>query len=79
MDLKSVLEKLTINPAKLYHLDAGYLAEDGPADMVIFDPKATYVAGDYASKSTNSPFTGMEFKGLVRYTICNGKVVYKRG
>ena len=79
MDLKSVLDKLTINPAKLYHLDAGYLAEDGPADMVIFDPKATYVAGDYASKSTNSPFTGMEFKGLVRYTICNGKVVYKRG
>lgn len=79
MDLMSVLEKLTVNPAKLYHLDAGYLAEDGPADLVIFDPKATYVAGNYASKSTNSPFTGMELTGLVRYTVCNGKVVYKRG
>lgn len=79
MDLKSVLEKLTINPARLYHLDAGYLAEDGPADLVIFDPKGTYVAGNYASKSTNSPFTGMELTGCVRYTICKGQVVYKRG
>ena len=79
MDLRNMLEKLTINPARLYHLDAGYLAENGPADMVIFDADGTYVAGDYVSKSTNTPFTGMELKGLVRYTICNGQVVYKRG
>lgn len=79
LDMMTLLEKLTVNPAKLYHLDAGYLAEGGPADLVIFDPKATYVAGNYASKSTNTPFTGMEFKGLVRYTICNGQVVFKRG
>mgnify|MGYP002514574171 CR=1 FL=1 len=78
MDLKSVLEKLTINPAKLYHLDAGYLAEDGPADMVIFDPKAKVVAGNYASKAENSPFTGWELTGRVEYTICDGKVVYSK-
>ncbi|WP_153056949.1 amidohydrolase family protein, partial [Streptococcus suis] len=40
LTLVQLLEKMTINPAKLYGLDAGYLAENGPADLVIFDPNA---------------------------------------
>lgn len=78
MTMMSYLEKLTCNPAAMYHLDAGYIAEGGPADLVLFDKDATWVAGDYASKSTNTPFTGKTLKGVVKYTICGGKVVYKR-
>lgn len=77
MTMMSYLEKLTCNPARMYHLDAGYLAEGGPADLVLFDRDATWVAGDYASKSTNTPFTGRNLKGVVKYTVCDGKVVYK--
>lgn len=77
MTMMSYLEKLTCNPADMYHLDAGYIAEGGPADLVLFDKDATWVAGDYASKSTNTPFTGQNLKGVVKYTVCGGKVVYK--
>lgn len=77
MTMMSYLEKLTCNPAKMYHLDAGYLAPGGPADLVLFDKNAFWTAGEYASKSTNSPFTGRRMKGVVKYTICGGRVVYK--
>ncbi len=77
MTMMSYLEKLTCNPANMYHLNAGYIAEGGPADLVLFDKDATWVAGDYASKSTNTPFTGRTLKGVVKYTVCGGKVVYK--
>lgn len=78
MTMMSFLEKLTCNPARMYHLDAGYIGEGGPADLVLFDPKATWTSGEYASRSTNSPFTGKELKGVVKYTICGGRIVYER-
>lgn len=77
MTLMSYLEKLTCNPAKMYHLDAGYVAAGGPADLVLFDKEEFWTAGDYASKSTNTPFTGRRMKGVVKYTICGGRVIYK--
>lgn len=77
LTIMSLLEKLTCNPADMYHLDAGYIKEGGPGDLVIFDPEATWTVGNYASKSCNTPFTGWELKGVVRYTVCNGKVVYQ--
>lgn len=40
LSLMELLEKMTYNPAKLYNFEAGYLAENGPADITIFDAKA---------------------------------------
>lgn len=72
-----LLEKMTINPATMYHLDCGYLAENGPADLVIFNENSCTV-DNFCSKSSNSPFTGTSLTGEIQYTICNGKVVYKK-
>lgn len=72
-----LLEKMTINPATMYHLDCGYLAENGPADLVIFNENP-YTVDNFCSKSSNSPFTGITLTGEIQYTICNGKVVYKK-
>ena len=69
--------KMSRNPAELYHLDAGVLAEGRPADLVVFDPSEEYTAGPYFSKASNSPFTGRKLRGRVRYTICGGTVVYE--
>ena len=69
---------MTVNPAKLYNFEAGYLAENGPADITIFDDKANRTVGpDFASKSSNSPFIGETLKGQVKYTICKGQIVYQ--
>ena len=71
-----LLEKMTVNPAKLYHLPYGTIQEGADADFVIFDPDETWIPKEYASKSSNSPFTGEELTGKVKYTICGGNVVY---
>nr|WP_282917530.1 dihydroorotase [Streptococcus canis] len=77
LSLMSLLEKMTINPASLYDFEAGYLAENGPADLVIFSDKEDRIITDqFASKATNSPFVGEKLKGIVKYTIADGEVVY---
>lgn len=78
LSLMELLEKMTVNPASLYDFNAGFLAEEGPADITIFDPKADRLVSDhFASKAANSPFVGEELKGQVKYTICDGEVVFQ--
>lgn len=78
LSLMELLEKMTYNPAKLYHFEAGYLEVGGPADIVIFDSTADRLVSDhFASKAANSPFVGESLKGQVTYTICQGKIVYQ--
>lgn len=76
LTMLQLLEKMTVNPAKLYHLPYGTIREGAAADFVLFDPDETWVPTEYASKSSNSPFTGKELTGKVKYTICGGKIVY---
>ena len=78
LTLSELLTKMTVNPAKLYNFDAGYLAENGPADLVIFDAENDYQVGEiFDSKATNSPFIKQKVQGQVKYTICDGKIVYQ--
>lgn len=77
LTMMQLLEKMTCNPADLYHLPGGNIAVGAPADFVIFDPKATWIADQFVSKSCNSPFTNMELPGKILYTICNGEIVYQ--
>ena len=48
--MMELLEKMTVNPAKLYHLPQGRLQEGCPADLVIFDPEEEWIVKDYKSK-----------------------------
>ena len=78
LSLMELLEKMTLNPAQLYGFDAGFIAQDGPADLTIFDPEANRLVTDhFASKAANSPFVGEKLKGQVKFTICNGEVVFE--
>ena len=76
LTMNRLLEKMSLNPAQMYHLDAGYVAVDGPADLILVDKDAEYIPGDYLSKSANCPFTGWRLKGKVVMTICKGKIIY---
>lgn len=76
LGLMELLEKMTVNPARLYRLPYGTIAEGAAADLVLFDPQERWTVQDFASKSSNSPFVGWELYGKVKKTICRGKVVY---
>ncbi len=76
LTLLQLLEKMTVNPARLYHLPAGKIAEGEAADLVIFDPEEQWVPKEYASRSSNSPFTGWELYGKVKMTLCGGEIIY---
>ena len=76
LSLMNLLEKMTINPAKLYNLNRGYIEEGAIADILIFDDNEQWQVKDFDSKSSNSPFIGEELYGKVKYTISEGKIVY---
>jgi dihydroorotase len=76
LSLLQLIEKMSLNPARLYSLDKGYLAPGADADIVIFDPNELWTVTDFISKSSNSPFIGERLFGKVKYTICSGKMVY---
>ena len=77
MSMSALMEKMSYNPAVLYHLDAGYIAEDGPADLCVFNANATWTPEEFVSKSQNSPFKGHTLKGVVECTISDGQIIYE--
>lgn len=74
-------EKLSFNPAKILGLDKGALCEGKDADLVIVsaDEEWSVDKDGFASKSKNSCFLGKKLKGVICYTFCAGKLVYKNG
>lgn len=76
LPLMDLISRMSYFPAKMYHLEAGYIKEEGPADMIIFDPNELWRVEGFLSKSQNSPFLGKTLLGKVKKTICSGKVVY---
>jgi dihydroorotase len=80
MPLERVLALLSAKPAGLLGLAGrGTLAVGSCGDVVIFDPKAEWVfrARDSKSKSKNTPFDGWTMRGKVRWTVSEGRLVYK--
>lgn len=79
LTMVQLMEKMSLNPAKLYRFDKGSVAEGADADLVIFDENErwTVTEDDIASKSHNTPFIGAELCGRVKYTICGGRIVYE--
>lgn len=76
LTMEELLAGMSLNPARLYGLDAGYLAEGGPADLVIFDPDCSQTFWKFYSRASNSPFAGRTCRSEIEYTICAGKVAY---
>ena len=72
-------EKMSYNPAKIIGIDKGDIQPGKAADVVIFDPNETYTIDKniFASKGRNTPFHGRNVTGRVKYTICDGNLVYE--
>lgn len=78
LTLPQLIYRMSTAPCRLYGLDGGVLKEGAAADLVLFDPGERWSVKEFASKSSNSPFTGEEMPGVVYYTICGGEIVYRK-
>ena len=76
MEYLQLFCKLSYNPAELYGINAGYVAENCAADLVVFDPKREWKIEKFASKSQNSPFANENLTGKIELTIANGKIIH---
>jgi dihydroorotase len=79
--LVQALGKITSAPAEILGKGSakGRLTVGAKADVVIFDPSAHWVVNPEAlvSAGKNTPFSGYELQGRVRYTLVGGEVRYE--
>jgi len=73
-----LIEKLTVNPARVLGIDRGTLNPGAKADVTIIDPKTewTIEPNSFRSKSRNCPFAGWKVRGRAHTVLVNGKVKY---
>lgn len=78
LDLPTLLQRLGAGPAAALRLPAGTLQVGGPADLVLFDPQGSTLAGEHwFSRGDNCPFIGHCLPGQVRYTLVDGRLSYE--
>ena len=79
INITRLIEMFTVNPARILRLERGTLAAGAPADVTIFstDRQWTYDVNKSLSKSRNSPFNGVSFRGGPVATIVSGKIVWQ--
>ena len=80
--LPTMIERLTTGPARV--LGNGLAKYAGltpgtPADVVLFDPEATWTVdvNQFASLGRNTPLDGVELRGRVAATIVGGRMVFE--
>lgn len=79
MSLSSLIEKMSVNPAKILGLNAGTLSVGAPADIALIslDEQWTVDVNKLHGKSKNTPFKGKTLTGKVKMTLLGGKVVFE--
>ncbi|MEI7511618.1 MAG: dihydroorotase [Candidatus Peregrinibacteria bacterium] len=65
LTLSQLVEKMTINPAKVIKIDRGTLSKGAVADIAVFDLEVQWTArvSEMQTKGKNCVFEGMEFFG----------------
>jgi dihydroorotase len=76
LSLPQLIEKFTVNPAKILKLDKGKLQSGKDADLTVIDLDKEWVieTEKFYSKSKNSPFKGWQVKGKAFATIVGGNI-----
>jgi dihydroorotase len=74
-----LIEKLTVNPARVLGIDRGTLKPGADADVTILDPAAEWTIdpSTFRSKSRNCPFAGWKVRGRACTVIVGGQVRFE--
>ena len=77
--LQAALARVTSEPARIVGIDTGRIATGDNADLCIFDPARSWKVepAKLKSQGRNTPFSGYELKGRVRYTLVGGHIVFE--
>ncbi|MFA7231933.1 MAG: dihydroorotase [Victivallaceae bacterium] len=78
LSISSFVSKFTVGPAEILGFKNKSLAAGNPADITIIDLNREFTvdASKFYSKSRNTPYNGMTFKGKAVATVVDGKFVF---
>ena len=81
IDFRTLVEKMSCSPAKLFGLPGGTLSKGAVADVTVFDPEAEWTVepSQFLTKGRNTPYAGMTLRGRAMCTIVGGNVVHRLG
>jgi len=79
LDWPTLVDRMSVAPAKVFNLPGGSLRRGSVADITIFDPSARWTVDPdrFLSKGRNSPYRGKRLTGRATCTIVGGRVVFK--
>ena len=79
IDFRTLVDKMSCAPAKLFGLPGGTLAKGSVADVTIFDPARKWEVepSAFLTKGRNTPYTGMRLTGRAVCTIVGGRLVHR--
>lgn len=76
--LEKLIFLMSTAPARILGIQGGTLAKGQPADIVLFDPSEKWRVEPEKlhGRCSNTPFKHLELSGRVKYTVCNGEIVF---
>jgi dihydroorotase len=79
IDLRTLIERMSVSPARTFNLPGGSLRRGSVADVTVFDPQREWTVdpSKFVSKGRNSPYAGQTLHGVVMCTIVGGKIVHR--
>ncbi len=80
-DLKTIVSKMSCEPAKVFKLDRGTLAVGAPADITIMDLNKEWTVDckKFYTRGKFTPYNGKHCKGKAVATMLGGRFVMKDG
>jgi dihydroorotase len=79
IDLPTLIERMSVSPARIFKLPGGSLQRGAVADVTVFDPTREWKVDParFVSKGRNSPYAGHTLQGVVMCTIVGGRIVHQ--
>jgi dihydroorotase len=74
-----LVDRMSVAPARLFHMRGGSLGKGSPGDVTVFDPKRRWTVDPsrFVSKGRNTPYAGVELIGRAVCTVVGGRIVHR--
>jgi dihydroorotase len=79
IDVNVLVDKMSVAPARIFHLPGGTLRKGHVGDVTVFDPAGEWTVNpkQFVTKGRNTPYAGKTLTGRVHYTVVGGRIVHR--